>query len=283
MRALLARVDAVLVQAVIAAALSFAHLHDLASAAGQGRLEGVGLPGLRRPAAWSPPGVGCAPATGQGGGLVLVPHRPGRLASGRTSPPPGSSTWQHVPPGCASSSPDGPPWPSSAERSSPTAPACNGMRTTDTGGRIRLTVETVPAAETPPIPGRADACNRSRPPARPGRAGRARPQGRRRPPAPGPAPPSTPPPSAPASASPHHSPKPSPPTSPDPTGEPHAPQHPPRPRTRRPPRHRSNRLVEAMRIAEPVDPRRRPRRVRRDRASWLTDHAHDFTSERRTH
>jgi hypothetical protein len=31
----LARVDAVLVQAVIAAALSFAHLHDVASAAGQ--------------------------------------------------------------------------------------------------------------------------------------------------------------------------------------------------------------------------------------------------------
>ncbi|MFJ2727791.1 DUF2637 domain-containing protein [Streptomyces collinus] len=35
MRALLARVDAVLVQAVIAAALSFAHLHDIATAAGQ--------------------------------------------------------------------------------------------------------------------------------------------------------------------------------------------------------------------------------------------------------
>jgi hypothetical protein len=35
MRAHLARVDAVLVQAVIAAALSFAHLHDLASVAGQ--------------------------------------------------------------------------------------------------------------------------------------------------------------------------------------------------------------------------------------------------------
>ncbi|MGP3942984.1 DUF2637 domain-containing protein [Streptomyces sp. 6N106] len=35
MRDYLARVDAVLVQAVIAAALSFAHLHDLASAAGQ--------------------------------------------------------------------------------------------------------------------------------------------------------------------------------------------------------------------------------------------------------
>ncbi|WP_229899717.1 DUF2637 domain-containing protein, partial [Streptomyces capoamus] len=35
MRARLARVDAVLVQALIAAALSFAHLHDVASAAGQ--------------------------------------------------------------------------------------------------------------------------------------------------------------------------------------------------------------------------------------------------------
>jgi len=35
MRAQLARIDAVLVQAVIAAALSFAHLHDIASAAGQ--------------------------------------------------------------------------------------------------------------------------------------------------------------------------------------------------------------------------------------------------------
>jgi hypothetical protein len=34
-RAYLARVDAVLIQAVIAAALSFAHLHDIASAAGQ--------------------------------------------------------------------------------------------------------------------------------------------------------------------------------------------------------------------------------------------------------
>ncbi|MEU5610805.1 DUF2637 domain-containing protein [Streptomyces sparsogenes] len=35
MRAHLARVDAVLVQALIAAALSFAHLHDIAAAAGQ--------------------------------------------------------------------------------------------------------------------------------------------------------------------------------------------------------------------------------------------------------
>ncbi|MFE0383176.1 DUF2637 domain-containing protein [Streptomyces bungoensis] len=36
MRAYLVRVDAVIVQAVIAGALSFSHLHDLASAAGQG-------------------------------------------------------------------------------------------------------------------------------------------------------------------------------------------------------------------------------------------------------
>lgn len=36
MRAQLARVDAVVVQAVIAGALSFSHLHDLAAAAGQG-------------------------------------------------------------------------------------------------------------------------------------------------------------------------------------------------------------------------------------------------------
>ncbi|MFB8136345.1 DUF2637 domain-containing protein [Streptomyces mirabilis] len=35
MRAQLARIDAVLIQALIAAALSFAHLHDVASAAGQ--------------------------------------------------------------------------------------------------------------------------------------------------------------------------------------------------------------------------------------------------------
>ena len=35
MRVLSVRLDAVLVQALIAAALSFAHLHDLAAAAGQ--------------------------------------------------------------------------------------------------------------------------------------------------------------------------------------------------------------------------------------------------------
>lgn len=36
MRAQLARLDAVIIQAVIAGALSFSHLHDLAEAAGQG-------------------------------------------------------------------------------------------------------------------------------------------------------------------------------------------------------------------------------------------------------
>jgi hypothetical protein len=44
MRAHLARVDAVLVQAVIAAALSFAHLHDIASAAGQNGWKGWAYP-----------------------------------------------------------------------------------------------------------------------------------------------------------------------------------------------------------------------------------------------
>jgi len=44
MRAQLARVDAVLIQALIAAALSFAHLHDIASAAGQGGWKGWAYP-----------------------------------------------------------------------------------------------------------------------------------------------------------------------------------------------------------------------------------------------
>jgi hypothetical protein len=43
-RAQLARVDAVLIQALIAAALSFAHLHDIASAAGQGGWKGWAYP-----------------------------------------------------------------------------------------------------------------------------------------------------------------------------------------------------------------------------------------------
>ncbi|MFE5741125.1 DUF2637 domain-containing protein [Streptomyces celluloflavus] len=44
MRAYLGRVDAVLVQAVIAAALSFAHLHDIAAAAGQDGWKGWAYP-----------------------------------------------------------------------------------------------------------------------------------------------------------------------------------------------------------------------------------------------
>ncbi|QHC20583.1 DUF2637 domain-containing protein [Streptomyces sp. GS7] len=44
MRAYLARVDAVLVQAVIAAALSFVHLHDIAAAAGQDGWKGWAYP-----------------------------------------------------------------------------------------------------------------------------------------------------------------------------------------------------------------------------------------------
>jgi hypothetical protein len=78
-RAQLARVDAVLVQAVIAATLSFAHLHDLASAAGQD-----GWKAWAYPVSGGPVVGGCLAAvevrTGQGCGLVLVPRCPGRVA-----------------------------------------------------------------------------------------------------------------------------------------------------------------------------------------------------------
>lgn len=55
MRARLARLDAVLVQALIAAALSFAHLHDVAVAAGQDEWKAWAYPvsvELRLVAAW---------------------------------------------------------------------------------------------------------------------------------------------------------------------------------------------------------------------------------------
>ncbi|MEU9135963.1 DUF2637 domain-containing protein [Streptomyces sp. NPDC048404] len=55
MRAFPARVDAVIVQAVIAGALSFSHLHDLAEAAGQGGWKAWAYPGsvdLLLVAAW---------------------------------------------------------------------------------------------------------------------------------------------------------------------------------------------------------------------------------------
>ncbi|MFF5023822.1 DUF2637 domain-containing protein [Streptomyces collinus] len=67
MRALLARVDAVLVQAVIAAALSFAHLHDIASAAGQSGWKAWAYPvsvDLLLVAAWRRLRTGDAKAAG---------------------------------------------------------------------------------------------------------------------------------------------------------------------------------------------------------------------------
>ncbi|BCL28974.1 DUF2637 domain-containing protein [Streptomyces aurantiacus] len=67
MRALLARVDAVLVQAVIAAALSFAHLHDIALAAGQDGWKAWAYPvsvDLLLVAAWRQLRTGDAKASG---------------------------------------------------------------------------------------------------------------------------------------------------------------------------------------------------------------------------
>ncbi|WP_327392570.1 DUF2637 domain-containing protein [Streptomyces sp. NBC_01186] len=67
MRAYLARVDAVLVQAVIAAALSFAHLHDIASAAGQDGWKAWAYPvsvDLLLVAAWRRLRSGCDRAAG---------------------------------------------------------------------------------------------------------------------------------------------------------------------------------------------------------------------------
>lgn len=67
MRAQLARVDAVLVQALIAAALSFAHLHDIASAAGQGGWKAWAYPisvDLLLVAAWRRLRTGDAKASG---------------------------------------------------------------------------------------------------------------------------------------------------------------------------------------------------------------------------
>ncbi|WP_221348278.1 DUF2637 domain-containing protein [Streptomyces beigongshangae] len=67
MCALLARVDAVLVQAVIAAALSFAHLHDIALAAGQDGWKAWAYPvsvDLLLVAAWRRLRTGHAKASG---------------------------------------------------------------------------------------------------------------------------------------------------------------------------------------------------------------------------
>lgn len=104
MRAQLARLDAVIIQAVIAGALSFSHLHDLAEAAGQGGWKAWAYPisvDLLLVAAWrrmreqqragQPSGV---PACGSSSRSPL-PSVP-------TSPPPGSSTWTTYPRGSAS-------------------------------------------------------------------------------------------------------------------------------------------------------------------------------------
>ncbi|TDC21959.1 DUF2637 domain-containing protein [Streptomyces sp. 8K308] len=67
MRAALTRVDAVLVQAVIAAALSFAHIHDLAAAAGQTGWKAWAYPvsvDLLMVAAWRRLRTGTAKAAG---------------------------------------------------------------------------------------------------------------------------------------------------------------------------------------------------------------------------
>jgi hypothetical protein len=66
-RALPVRVDAVLIQAVIAAALSFAHLHDIANAAGQDGWKGWAYPisvDLLLVAAWRRLRSGAAKAAG---------------------------------------------------------------------------------------------------------------------------------------------------------------------------------------------------------------------------
>ena len=78
MRARLTRVDAVLIQAVIAAALSFAHLHDIADAAGQDGWKAWAYPisvDLLLVAAWRRLRSG----EGKAAGLVLVRHRPDRI------------------------------------------------------------------------------------------------------------------------------------------------------------------------------------------------------------
>ncbi|MET8247278.1 DUF2637 domain-containing protein [Streptomyces sp. NPDC005202] len=75
MRALPVRLDAVLVQALIAAALSFAHLHDLASAAGQHGWKAWAYPvsvDLLLVAAWRQLRSGGAKAAGWGWFLVAL-------------------------------------------------------------------------------------------------------------------------------------------------------------------------------------------------------------------
>ncbi len=77
MRAQLARVDAVLVQALIAAALSFTHLHDIASAAGQHGWKAWAYPvsvDLLLVAAWRRRGVPRTLRSGPDAEGIRAPH-----------------------------------------------------------------------------------------------------------------------------------------------------------------------------------------------------------------
>ena len=90
MRAQLARVDAVLVQALIAAALSFAHLHDIASAAGQDGWKAWAYPisvDLLLVAAWRRLRSGDAKASGWCWFVIAL-----TASLGATSPPQDCST-----------------------------------------------------------------------------------------------------------------------------------------------------------------------------------------------
>ena len=245
------RIDPVLVQAVIAAALSFAHLHDLASAAGQDGWKAWAYPvsvDLLLVAAWRRLRSGEAKAAGWCWFLVALDRLAGRQCRHRRAARPRATSR----PGSASSSPDGPRLPSSAEPSSPTAPRHRRTRSGGGAARVRPDHAQLPnyrpcAARRRPATGRTAL----HPPlSRP----RSSPSLARSPTntAPGPGPPSTPRPFAPASASRCRSPKPSPPNSPDPGGLSTL-----RPSTLRALKRaaeltRQNRLTEAVLIAEPV-------------------------------
>jgi hypothetical protein len=109
------RVDAVLVQAVIAGALSFAHLHDLAEAAGQTGWKAWAYPisvDLLLVAAWRRLRTARRDRSAWTWFVIaLVASLGANIATA------GLLDLKHVP-ACASSWPAGLPWPSSAARSS---------------------------------------------------------------------------------------------------------------------------------------------------------------------
>lgn len=220
MRALPVRVDAVLVQAVIAAALSFAHLHDLALAAGQDGWKAWAYPvsvDLLLVAAWRRLRSGESKTAGWCWFVVAL-----TASLGANVATPVCSTWRTYRPGSASSSPDGPRSPSSAAHCSLTEQRIQAQtrrrhrnhlrryrrrnRSPQTSSRPRLR----PNCRPPHWSRRRRLHPRYRP--------RSSPSPARSPTntAPGPGPTSTPRPFAPGSVCPCRSPKPSPPKSPDP-------------------------------------------------------------------